>query len=75
MMYPILCKVQYESLHHVFRERAIWIQILFSILINWIVAPFFMVTPLFLPRYHLANPPSSPSPGPSSPTNPASAKA
>ncbi|GAM41072.1 hypothetical protein TCE0_041r13914 [Talaromyces pinophilus] len=43
MMYPILCKVRYESLHHVFRTREIWRQIAFSIFINWIVAPFFML--------------------------------
>jgi ACR3 family arsenite transporter len=43
MMYPILCKVRYESLHHVFRTRQIWIQIGFSIFVNWIIAPFFML--------------------------------
>ncbi|KAF4155476.1 hypothetical protein KXV55_008385 [Aspergillus fumigatus] len=43
MMYPILCKVRYESLHHVFRTRQIWIQIAFSIFVNWIIAPFFML--------------------------------
>ncbi|KNG91107.1 arsenical-resistance protein [Aspergillus nomiae NRRL 13137] len=43
MMYPILCKVRYESLHHVFKTRQIWIQIAFSIVVNWIVAPFFML--------------------------------
>ncbi|KAJ5481457.1 hypothetical protein N7475_000269 [Penicillium sp. IBT 31633x] len=43
MMYPILCKVRYESLHHVFRERGIWIQIAFSVFINWIIAPFLML--------------------------------
>jgi ACR3 family arsenite efflux pump ArsB len=43
MMYPILCKVRYESLPDVFAHREIWKQIGFSILINWIVAPFFMV--------------------------------
>ncbi|EEA19161.1 arsenicals resistance [Talaromyces marneffei ATCC 18224] len=43
MMYPILCKVRYESLHHVFREREIWRQIAFSIFVNWIIAPFFML--------------------------------
>lgn len=42
-MYPILCKVRYEALHHVFREREIWIQIAFSIFVNWIIAPFLMV--------------------------------
>ncbi|KAK0632363.1 sodium bile acid symporter family-domain-containing protein [Immersiella caudata] len=43
MMYPILCKVQYEQLHKVFREREIWVQLGFSILINWIVAPLIML--------------------------------
>ena len=43
MMYPILCKVRYESLHRVFNARQIWIQIAFSIFVNWIIAPFFMV--------------------------------
>ena len=43
MMYPILCKVKYETLHHVFRERAIWVQIGFSVIINWLVAPLLMV--------------------------------
>ena len=43
MMYPILCKVRFETLHHVFRERKIWIQIGFSIIANWIVAPLVMV--------------------------------
>jgi len=44
MMYPILCKVRYEGLHHVFKTRQIWIQIAFSIVVNWIIAPFFMVS-------------------------------
>ncbi|KAJ5377012.1 hypothetical protein N7509_013898 [Penicillium cosmopolitanum] len=43
MMYPILCKVRYESLHHVFQERRIWVQIAFSIFVNWIIAPFLML--------------------------------
>ncbi|KNG49357.1 arsenical-resistance protein [Stemphylium lycopersici] len=43
MMYPILCKVKYETLHHLFQERALWIQIGFSIVLNWIVAPFLML--------------------------------
>ena len=44
MMYPILCKVKYETLHQVFRKREIWIQIGFSIVMNWLVAPFLMVS-------------------------------
>ncbi|KAK3372490.1 sodium bile acid symporter family-domain-containing protein [Podospora didyma] len=43
MMYPILCKIQYESLHHIFRERHIWIQLGFSLVVNWIVAPLIML--------------------------------
>ncbi|EAS33923.3 arsenical-resistance protein [Coccidioides immitis RS] len=43
MMYPILCKVQYETLHRVFKTREIWIQIGFSIVLNWIIAPLFML--------------------------------
>ncbi|KAI9045735.1 arsenic resistance protein [Aspergillus affinis] len=43
MMYPILCKVRYETLHRSLRERALWIQIGFSIVVNWVVAPFFML--------------------------------
>ena len=43
MMYPILCKIKFESLHLVFRQREIWVQIGFSVLLNWIIAPFLMV--------------------------------
>ncbi|KAK2680089.1 Arsenical-resistance protein Acr3 [Fusarium oxysporum f. sp. vasinfectum] len=43
MMYPILCKVRYESLHEIFSQRDVWKQILFSIFINWIIAPFLML--------------------------------
>jgi arsenite transporter len=44
MMYPILCKVQYETLHNVFAHRQIWIQLGFSIVANWIIAPLLMVS-------------------------------
>lgn len=43
MMYPILCKVRYESLHEIMGHRGIWKQIAFSVFMNWIVAPFLMV--------------------------------
>lgn len=43
MMYPILCKVRYESLHELLREREMWKQIAFSIFVNWIICPFLMV--------------------------------
>lgn len=44
MMYPILCKVRYESLHELFSHRDIWRQIGFSVFVNWVVAPFVMVS-------------------------------
>lgn len=44
MMYPILCKVKYESLHRVFAHRQIWVQLAFSVFVNWIIAPFLMVS-------------------------------
>ncbi|KAJ5219065.1 arsenite efflux transporter ArsB [Penicillium cinerascens] len=43
MMYPILCKVRYETLHRTFRAKKLWIQVAFSLLMNWIVAPLFML--------------------------------
>ncbi|KAL9016046.1 MAG: hypothetical protein Q9185_006588 [Variospora sp. 1 TL-2023] len=43
MMYPILLKIKYESLHLAFATRKIWIQIAFSVFVNWIVAPFLML--------------------------------
>ncbi|KAH0565102.1 hypothetical protein GP486_001502 [Trichoglossum hirsutum] len=51
MMYPILCKVRFETLHLLVRKRSLWIQIGFSFVLNWIVAPLFMVALawIFLP--------------------------
>ncbi|TQN67263.1 Arsenical-resistance protein Acr3 [Colletotrichum shisoi] len=43
MMYPILCKVQDEKLYEVLRTREIWIQLGFSVVVNWIIAPLFML--------------------------------
>ncbi len=43
MMYPILCKVSYETLHLLLQKRDIWIQIAVSFVLNWIIAPLFMV--------------------------------
>ena len=44
MMYPILCKIKYEALHSVFAHRQIWIQLAFSVVANWIIAPLLMVS-------------------------------
>lgn len=43
MMYPILCKVKYETLHLALRSKQLWIQVGFSVVLNWIVAPLLMV--------------------------------
>ncbi|KAK4934235.1 arsenicals resistance [Elasticomyces elasticus] len=43
MMYPILCKFKYETLHRVFAHRQVWIQLGFSIVANWIIAPLLML--------------------------------
>ncbi|KAI1610202.1 arsenical-resistance protein [Exophiala viscosa] len=43
MMYPILCKIRFETLHHSFKEKKLWVQIGFSIVVNWIIAPLFML--------------------------------
>ncbi|KAK5290641.1 arsenicals resistance [Exophiala xenobiotica] len=43
MMYPILCKVKYETLHRVFAHRQIWVQLVFSVIVNWIIAPLVML--------------------------------
>jgi ACR3 family arsenite transporter len=43
MMYPILCKIRFETLHLLFTQRALWIQLLISLVLNWIVAPLLML--------------------------------
>lgn len=42
MMYPILCKVRFETLHLLLKTKELWKQIGISFVLNWIVAPFFM---------------------------------
>jgi arsenite transporter len=42
MMYPILCKVRYETLHLLFSHRTLWIQISVSFVLNWIFCPLLM---------------------------------
>jgi ACR3 family arsenite transporter len=43
MMYPILCKIRFEKLHLLFSQRALWVQLLISLVLNWIVAPLLML--------------------------------
>jgi ACR3 family arsenite transporter len=42
MMYPVLCKIQYERLHIILNDGKIWIQFLISLVINWIIGPIVM---------------------------------
>ncbi|KAF9178708.1 hypothetical protein BGZ51_005260 [Haplosporangium sp. Z 767] len=43
MMYPVFCRIKYEELGALFKGRFMRNQILFSLVVNWIVAPLFMV--------------------------------
>lgn len=43
MMWPILTKVPFESLHRTFQTSRLWSQIGMSLLLNWIVGPFLML--------------------------------
>ncbi|KZT26827.1 arsenical-resistance protein ACR3 [Neolentinus lepideus HHB14362 ss-1] len=43
MMWPILTKVQYETLPKLFSSSRIWIQIGFSFILNWIIGPLVML--------------------------------
>lgn len=43
MMWPILTKVQYETLPLIFTSRRIWIHIGISVVLNWIVGPLLML--------------------------------
>lgn len=42
MMYPVLCKIQYERMHIILADKRVWFQILISIIINWIIGPIVM---------------------------------
>ncbi|KAI8332080.1 arsenical-resistance protein [Chlamydoabsidia padenii] len=42
MMYPILCKVQYERLYSILSDRAVWVQMLISLGLNWVIGPIVM---------------------------------
>ncbi|KAJ6608308.1 sodium bile acid symporter family-domain-containing protein [Mycena sp. CBHHK59/15] len=43
MMWPVLTKVQYETLPQIFRSSGIWTHIGLSLFFNWIVGPLVMV--------------------------------
>jgi arsenite transporter len=43
MMWPTLCKVQYEKLTTMFMTRDLWVQIGVSLVLNWVIGPFVML--------------------------------
>ncbi|KAJ7727727.1 sodium bile acid symporter family-domain-containing protein [Mycena metata] len=43
MMWPVLTKVQYETLPEIFRSPRLWTHIAISLLFNWIIGPLVMV--------------------------------
>ncbi|KAJ7028014.1 sodium bile acid symporter family-domain-containing protein [Mycena alexandri] len=43
MMWPVLTKVQYETLPQIFRSSRLWTHIAISLLFNWIIGPLVMV--------------------------------
>lgn len=46
MIYPILCRVEFEVLHRVFAQKQVWKQLGFSVIVNWVICPFIMVSTL-----------------------------
>lgn len=44
MMWPVLTKVQYEKLPHVFSTSKMWIHIGLSLFLNWIIGPLVMLS-------------------------------
>ncbi|KAI9489750.1 arsenical-resistance protein [Zychaea mexicana] len=42
MMYPVLCKVQYERMPSILMTKQVWIQMAISIFLNWVVGPIIM---------------------------------
>lgn len=43
MMYPVLCKIKYEELKYIFKDKNIIKQLLLSLFLNWIISPLFML--------------------------------
>ncbi|KAI8138503.1 arsenical-resistance protein [Fennellomyces sp. T-0311] len=42
MMYPVLCKVQYERMPEILMTKQVWIQMAISVFLNWIIGPVIM---------------------------------
>ena len=57
MMWPVLCKVQYELFWSLLSEKGAWQQMVTSLALNWLVGPLLMTglawaTLPDLPGYH-----------------------
>lgn len=42
MMWPVLCKVKYEVLGELLRDRVLWYNMMLSLFLNWVVGPALM---------------------------------
>jgi len=42
MMWPVLCKVQYELLWSLLSEKGVWQQMVTSLVLNWLMGPLLM---------------------------------
>ncbi|KAI8144708.1 arsenical-resistance protein [Fennellomyces sp. T-0311] len=42
MMYPVLCKVQYERMPAILMTKQVWIQMAISVFLNWVIGPIIM---------------------------------
>ncbi|GMM37503.1 hypothetical protein DASC09_048280 [Saccharomycopsis crataegensis] len=43
MMSPPLCKVEWENIHNILKQRRVYVQLLISLVLNWIICPLLMV--------------------------------
>ena len=43
MMWPVLTRVQWESLPKLFSSSQLWTHIILSVILNWIIGPFIML--------------------------------
>ena len=43
MMWPVLTKIQYETLPGIFQTKRLWKHLFISLVLNWIVGPFLML--------------------------------
>lgn len=42
MMWPVLCKVKYEVLGELLKDKVLWYNMMLSLFLNWVVGPALM---------------------------------